>query len=227
MPNQLRHNNLSIKLLFLFPALPGVQLFLLPTVISSTIPSLQTIQSPCINALNTSSLLTASTSSDPASRGFRGLTTTDGGTFGTIVIFALNLRSGEVSSILGRVVLDSDKADLRGFVAAIDFVCEYVERTNFHVSPPFTPRLLAHSYRSYLDTKIQPPPSPRRKSTCHFPRTPRGSRSNLQRVCPVSVSTMRDLRTACDWRFRIGLMRGRGVSLVGETGWEDVAGNSR
>jgi hypothetical protein len=73
----------------------------------------------------------------------------------------------------------------------------------------------AHSYRSYLPTKIHPPPSPRRISTCHFPRTPRGSRSNLHRTAALSESVTRVLRIACETRLRMGriLRRGAGVRV--------------
>lgn len=115
----------------------------------------------------------------------------------------------------------------------MDFVREYVERTNFHVTSPApfeevaseAVRSLgvegvgggtsfAHSYRSYLPTKIHPPPSPRRISTCHFPRTPRGSRSNLHSVTAFSESVTLVLRIACDARFRIGRIRRRGAVLM-------------
>lgn len=193
--DQFRQNSLSqIPLSLLFPAVNVVRL---PPAISSTMPSLQTIQSPCINALCTSSLFTASTSSDRFSPwGFLGLTTTLGGTFGIIVIFALRRRSGEVSSKLGRVVLVSDRVDFCCcFVAVSDFVAEYVDRTRLHVSPPLLALDLAHSYLSYLPTKIHPPPSPLLKSTCHFPSTPCGSRSNLHSRSPVSVSMTLVFRT--------------------------------
>ena len=110
----------------------------------------------------------------------------------------------------------------------MDLGREYVDRTNFHVTSP-TPPLdivevfewslgvdgvggetsLAHSYRSYLPTKIHPPPSPRRISTCHFPRTPLGSRSNLHRVTAFSESITLGLRTAWETKFRMGRIRRR------------------
>jgi hypothetical protein len=228
---QVLHNNISKKLLlrlrFVTPAAPaGAQLCLLPLLISSTTPSLQTIQSPCINASITSSLFAVSMPSislsavvSPATTptaltlGFRGVMTIEGGTFARIVILAPRRRSGDVSSIDARIVFDSLNEVfalvLRPEVAFSDLECEYVDRTNFHTSSPCEVRDLAHSYRSYLPTKIQPPPSPLRKSTCHFPITPLGSRSNLHSVVVCSVSTMRVLRMAWDSRFKIGRIRRR------------------
>jgi len=156
--NQLRHNNTSMiplfRLRFVTPAAPvGAQLCLLPSLTSSTTPSLQTIQSPCINAFITSSRFTDSILSTsvsavvvpattPTARtfGFRGVIIIEGGTFARIVILATRRRSGDVSSMEARIVFDSLNVVLRLVLppdpALKDFECEYVDRTNFHTSSP-------------------------------------------------------------------------------------------
>ena len=164
----------------------------------------------------TSSLLTASTSSIPEPcREFRGRTDIEGGEGRLSLIVAVSRRSGLVSSILGRTVVRSLNVVLLRAPLVIVLLCEYVDRTRDHVCSVAV-LVRAHSYLSYFPTKIQPPPSPRRASTCHFPRTPLGSRSNLHSFLPVSVSMMRVLRTACVSRLMSGMIRGRSSGVVDE-----------